>query len=43
MRKQLIFATIVTFCSFGMIDSAETETVKTTIVDLQRERNEELC
>ncbi len=43
MRKQLIFATIVTFCSFGMIDSAQTETIETTITDLQREKKEELC
>ena len=43
MRKQLIFATIVTFCSFGMIDSVQTETTETTIADLQREKKEELC
>jgi len=43
MRKQLIFATIVTFCSFGMIDSAESETFEYTLSDLQREKNEELC
>lgn len=48
MRKQLIFATIVTFCSFGMIDSAQTEVINTnklTKYDLEREleKQEELC
>jgi len=48
MRKQLIFATIVTFCSFGMIDSAQTEEIesdKITKWDLEREleKQEELC
>lgn len=43
MRKQLIFATIITLCSFGMIDSAQTKAIETTLADLQREKKEELC
>ncbi len=40
MRKQLIFATIVTLCSFVMIDTAQTEVInnnKLTKYDLDRE------
>ena len=48
MRKQLIFATIVTLCSFGIIDTAQTEVInnnKLTKYDLDREleAQEELC
>jgi hypothetical protein len=46
MKRQVIFAVVVSLLSFGVIDSAVTKdksTNQTELIDLQKEREEELC
>ena len=46
MKKQIIFTVTVSLLSFGVIDSAVTKdksTNQTELIDLQKEREEELC
>ena len=46
MKRQIIFAVVVSLLSFGVIDSAVTKdksTNQTELIDLQKEREEELC
>ena len=46
MKRQVIFTLVLSGLSFGVIDSAVTKdksTNQTELIDLQKEREEELC